>query len=330
MTPRLVTIFGGSGFIGRHLVQRLVKTGATVRVAVRDPESVHRLRPLGDIGQIVPWAVDVRRPETIAPALDGADACVNLVGILFERGHSTFERVHVEGAAGVAAAAANAGCTRMVHMSALGASKDSASVYAQTKARGEAAVRDAFPSATIVRPSVVFGPEDSFFNMFASLTTISPFLPVMGAPFPPKISKSGIDLFGDGGPKMQPVFVGDVTRAMAMALTETGHAGKTYSLGGPTVYSFLDLMRLVLSVTGRKRMLVPMPYFAAEMQAAVLQFLPKPLLTPDQVVLLRSDNVVPGGVEGLQALGIEPTAAEAVVPSYLRRFMVQSRAGALA
>ena len=311
-------------------MQRLVKTGATIRVAGRDPEMAHMLRPLGDIGQIVPWAADIRRPETVVPALDGADACVNLVGILYQRGQSTFERVHVEGAAAVADAAAKAGCSRLVHMSALGADEASGSTYAQTKARGETAVRAAFPGATVVRPSVVFGTEDSFFNMFASLTSISPFLPVMGAPFPPRIEGGKIDLFGDGGPKMQPVYVGDVALTMAKALTEDGHGGKTYSLGGPTVYSFADLMRLVLTVTGRKRLLMPVPFFAAEMQAAVLQFLPKPLLTPDQVMLLRTDNVVPGGAEGLQALGIEPTAAEAVVPTYLRRFMVQSREDALA
>jgi uncharacterized protein YbjT (DUF2867 family) len=219
-------------------------------------------------------------------------------------------------------------------MSALGADEASESVYAQTKARGEAAVREVFPDAAVVRPSIVFGAEDGFFNLFASLTSISPFLPVIGAPFPPRFTDGKLDLFGDGGPKMQPVFVGDVAEAMAKALTETPnenrHAGKTYALGGPTVYSFADLMRLVLSVTGRKRLLLPVPYFAAEIQAAVLQFLPKPLLTPDQVTLLKTDNVVPDGAPGLADLGIAPTAAEAVIPTYLRRFMAPGREDALA
>ena len=335
MTARLVTIFGGSGFLGRHLVQRLVRTGATIRVCTRDPEKAHMLRPLGDVGQIVPWAADIRRPETVAHAVADADACVNLVGVLYERGKSTFEAVHVDGATTVANAAAAAGCDHLVQVSALGASLDSDSKYARSKAAGEAAVLGAFPKATILRPSVVFGPEDSFFNMFASLTSFSPALPVIGAPCPPKLKrddagKMTLDLFGDGGPKMQPVYVGDVVDAITQSLNGHTHEGKTYSLGGPTVYSFKDLMTLVLTQTERKRLLFPLPFFLAEMQATFLQLLPKPLLTPDQVTLLRTDNVVPTGQPGLDAFGITPTAAEAIVPSYLRRFVAPGRKDVLA
>jgi len=334
MAARLITIFGGSGFLGRYLVQRLVRTGATVRVCARDPEKAHYLRPLGDVGQVVPWAADIRKPESVAHAVAGADAVVNLVGILYERGQSTFQRVHVEGAATVAKAAAAAGCSHLVHMSALGADAGSDSKYARTKAAGEAAVREAFPSATIIQPSVVFGPEDSFFNMFASLTSISPGLPVMGAPLPSfKRNAEGkltLDLFGDGGPKMQPVYVGDVADVMARSLVGDDHQGQTYALGGPTVYSFKELMAMVLTMTERKRLLIPMPFFVAEMQATFLQFLPKPLLTPDQVTLLRTDNVVPAGQDGFAAFGIEPEAAEAIVPTYLRRFVTPGRKDVMA
>lgn len=319
--PRVVTVFGGSGFIGRGLVQRLARLGCVVRCAGRDPENAHVLKPLGDVGQIAPWAADVRRPETVRAALEGADACVNLVGILYERGKRTFNAVHVEGAAAAAEAARSAGCRRFIHVSALGADADSESAYARTKAEGEAAVKTAFPDATVFRPGVVFGAGDSFFNMFAGMTLMSPILPVIGAPLWPP---------GGGGPKMQPVYAGDVAEVMARALCETGHAGKTYSLGGPAVYTFRELMALVLRVTGRRRVLAPMPYIAAELFAGVAQFLPKPLLTPDQVKLLRTDNVTPPGAPGFEAFGVSPQSVESQVPGYLRRFAAEGRENAVA
>lgn len=320
-TPRVVTVFGGSGFIGRALVQRLARLGCAVRCAGRDPENAHALKPMGDVGQITAWPADVRRPETLRAALQGADACVNLVGILYERGARTFEAVHIEGAANTAQAARQAGCAKFIHMSALGADAQSKSKYAQTKAQGEAAVKTAFPDAVIFRPSVVFGAGDSFFNMFAGMTLISPMLPVIGAPLWP---------LGGGGPKMQPVHVGDVAEVMARALCKGAHAGETYSLGGPSVYTFRELMALVLRFTGRERMLAPMPFFAARAFAAAAQFLPKPLLTPDQVKLLQTDNVTPPGAPGFEAFGVSPRAVEAVLPAYLRRFAAHGRENAVA
>ncbi len=322
---RIITVFGATGFIGRHVVRRLAKDGWVVRAGCRDPESAHYMRPMGDVGQIVPWAVNISDPDAVATALDGAEAAINLVGILYESGKSTFEAVHHQGAKTVAEAAAAAGITRFVHMSALGADAHSEAEYARTKAAGEAAVLAAVPSASIVRPSVVFGPEDNFFNMFAGMCRLSPFLPVMGAPAIPKVSLGGalgieVDLYGDGGAKFQPVYVGDVADAMVTCLTDPATDGKTYELAGPDVLSFKDVQKLVLKHTSRKRVLLPIPFWVAEIQGAVFGLLPKPLLTSDQVKLMLTDNVLSGDLPTLADLGIAPTAAEAILPTYLRRF----------
>lgn len=318
----VVTVFGGAGFVGRHVVRRLAKAGATVRVAVRDPEGAQFLKTAGDVGQIVPFPADITQPAQVAAALAGADAAVNLVGILFERGRATFKAVHADGAATVATAAAAAGVKTMVHISALGADAASGSAYARSKAEGEQAVRAAFPGAVVLRPSVIFGPEDSFFTLFASLARFSPVLPVVGAS--PKRSGCTIDWLGDGGPKFQPVYVGDVADAVLAGLSDPALAGKTVELGGPNVYSFKDLMALVNDATGRNRCLVPVPFLLAEAESMLLQFMPKPLLTPDQVTLLKSDNVVGDGATTLADIGIAATPAEAVVPGYLRRFRPQA------
>ncbi len=332
MNRQVVTIFGGSGFIGRHLVRRLAKRGAEVRIAVRGIEAAHYLKPLGDVGQIVPWQTDICKPAEVATAVSGADAVINLVGILYERGGRTFQRLHVDAAAGIAAAARDAGVGRVLHMSALGADSASPSAYGRSKADGEAAVKEAFPGATIFRPSVVFGPEDNFFNMFAGMMRFLPMLPVIGAPMLPKISigggKTGIDFFGDGGCRFQPVYVGDVAEAMMRALDKTKSVGQTFELGGPRVYSFKQIMELLLAVTERKRMLFPMPLALAEFEALFLQLLPKPLLTPDQVKMMAVDNVLSGTAPGLAELDIAASAAEAVLPSYLRRFRTPSHQGA--
>ncbi len=325
MARRIVTVFGGSGFVGRHLVKRLVQRGYSVRVAVRDVEAANFLKPMADAGQIVPWPCNVTRPAEVTAALDGAQAAVNLVGILFEWGSQTFDSVHLEGARNVAEQAAALGINRFVHMSALGADKDSDADYARTKGLAEEAVRAALPEAVIVRPSVIFGPEDNFFNQFAAMSRISPVLPVMGAPMIPKISLGGespikIDFFGDGGPKFQPVYVGDVAEAIAVALDNPSARGTTFELGGPAVYSFKELMELVLAVTGRKCRLVPFPLLAAEFQALFLERLPKPLLTRDQVKLLQHDNVLSGNAPGLADLGIEAQTAEAIIPTYLVQY----------
>ena len=325
MSRRVATVFGGSGFLGRHLVQRLAGDGFVVRVAVRDTDAALFLKTAGDPGQIVPVAANVGNAASVAAAVEDANAVVNLVGILSEWGRRTFQRIHVEGAAAVATAAAAAGVERLVQVSAIGADKASDAAYARTKAQGEEAVRAIFADATIVRPSIVFGPEDKFFNLFASLARIAPALPVFGCP-PPRMTKSdegggsGIDFFGDGGTRFQPVYVGDVAAAIAAILADPKTRGVTYELGGPRIYTWKQIMELVLAETRRKRLLVPVPFGLATIQAWFLEKLPMPLMTRDQVKLLKRDNVVAEGAPGLAELGIKPTPAEAVLPTYLARF----------
>lgn len=310
MARRVITVFGGSGFLGRALVQRLAREGDTVRVAIRDPESALSLKLLGDVGQIVPWPADIGNKESVARAAQGANAVVNLVGILYQKRSRTFRQVHVDGAANIAEAAAAAGVERLVHVSAIGADKNSPAVYAQTKAQGEEAVRRHFADATVVRPSVVFGPDDHFFNLFAAISRFTPVLPVYG---------------GGEGPKMQPVYVADVAKAVAQILNDPATKGKTYELGGPRAYSFRRLMELMLAVTGRRRWLVPFPFALAALQAWFLEWSPKPLLTRDQVKLLTRDNVVSPDALKFADLGIQPEPAEAILPTYLHRFRRQAR-----
>ena len=305
-----VTVFGGSGFLGRYLVKRLAARGVRVRAAVRDPERAGFLKPMGNVGQVMPVPADVRSDAAVRRAVEGADAVVNFVGVLYERGRQTFGAIHVEGARRVAAAAAAAGASRFVHISAIGADPESGSAYARSKAAGERAVAEAFPGATIVRPSIVFGPEDSFFNRFGAMARIAPALP----------------LIGGGETRFQPVYVGDVADAIVRILDDPETAGRTYELGGPRIYTFRELMQLVLQETGRRRLLLPLPFALAKLQAAFLQFLPHPPLTPDQVELLKRDNVVGAGAPGLAELGIKPTAVEAVIPTYMFRYRRGGRA----
>ncbi|RAU23103.1 complex I NDUFA9 subunit family protein [Paramagnetospirillum kuznetsovii] len=323
MARRVVTVFGGSGFIGRTLVRRLAAQGWVVRAAVRDPIAAEFLKPMGDVGQVTPLRADITDPKAVAAAVAGADAVVNLVGILYESGRRSFDAVHVKGAANVAAAAKAAGVARLVHMSALGADKNSESLYAQSKAAGEEAVLAAFPGATIFRPSVVFGPDDDFFNRFGKMAMISPVLPVFtGDGFKPVCTEHGcsIDLFGSGGPTFQPIHVGDVSGAIAKVLDDSRLAGKVYELGGPRRYSMKEIMELVLATTGQRSHLVPVPFGLGMLQATFLQMLPKPMLTKDQVRLMKVDNVVRGGKPGLADLGITPVAAETVLPLYMKRY----------
>lgn len=322
MAIRRVTVFGGSGFIGRHLVRRLAARGDIVRVAVRDPAGAAFLKPMGDVGQIVLMKVDVHDDEAVKAAVEGADAVVNLVGILFERGRQNFMELQALAPGRMARAATAAGAKRFVHVSAIGADPASPSIYGRSKAAGEKAVRQEIPKATIVRPSVVFGPEDDFFNRFAALARFLPALPVFGAsPRLERFPEGGarIDLVGDGGVRFQPVYVGDVADAICHILDDPSTKGQLYELGGPRVYSFAELMRLVLSETGRKRCLVPLPLKIAEIKAAFLSLipLPKPLLTRDQVLLMAKDNVVAPDARGLAALGIAPTAVELILPTYM-------------
>jgi uncharacterized protein YbjT (DUF2867 family) len=303
----LITVFGGSGFLGRHVVRALCKQGYRIRVAVRRPELAGHLQPLGRVGQIHAVQANLRYPASVEAAARDADVLINLVGILFERGRQRFEAVHTFGAETVARAASAFGA-RLVHISAIGADEKSPSLYGRSKAQGESLVLAAMPSATIFRPSIVFGPEDDFFNRFAAIARVSPALPLVGG----------------GHTRFQPVFAGNVGAAVVAALDERTRPGTIYELGGPEVLSFRELMQFVLKTTERRRLLVPLPFGLAKFQAYFLQHLPKPLLTPDQVELLRRDNIVSEVAkrEGrtFEGLGIEPTAIGVEVPLYLWRF----------
>ncbi len=307
-SDRLITIIGGSGFLGRHIVRALARRGYRIRVACRRPDLAGHLQPLGNTGQIMMVQANVRYPASLAAACEGAYAVINLTGVLYSAGAQSFDAVHGFGAEASAKAARAAKARVFIQMSAIGASEASAAQYARSKAEGEARAKASFPGAIILRPSIVFGPEDSFFNRFAAMARISPFLP----------------LIGGGATKFAPVFVGDVADAV-VRLVDAGEAnGTTYELGGPQVLSFRQLMDFTLNTIGRKRLLLPLPWGIAKLQAAVLGLLPKPLLTMDQVELLKSDNVVSDEArrEGrtLEGLGIAPQGIEAIVPAYLYRY----------
>ena len=304
MTAGTVTIFGGSGFLGRYIVPRLAERGWTVRIAARNPDKAAFLKPAGNVGQVVPVACNLRDDASVETALTGADAAINLVGILFESGRQTFASVQHEGAKRAAEAAAAAGVTHYLHVSALGADANSESEYARSKAAAEEAVRAAIPTASILRPSVVFGPEDGFFNRFAAMAQLAPALPLVGG----------------GHTRFQPVYVADVADAAVKCLTEEACAGKTYELGGPKVYSFKEMLKLLLKTINRRRLLVPLPFAVADLQGRFLELLPEPPLTRDQVKLLRHDNVVSPDALTFADLGIEPHSAEVVIPSYLDRY----------
>jgi uncharacterized protein YbjT (DUF2867 family) len=304
----LVTVFGGSGFIGRHTIRALAKRDFRIRVAVRRPDLAGHLQPLGRVGQIMPMQANLRYPDSVAAAARDAQVVVNLVGILAESGAQKFDAVQAEGAAAVANAAAAEGA-RLVHVSAIAADENSESGYARSKAAGEKAAFAAVPSATVLRPSVVFGPEDQFINRFAALARALPVLP----------------LIGGGETKLQPVFVGDVAAAIADAVEGKARPTSTYELGGPEVLTLREIQEYVLKTIERRRLLAPLPFALAKLQAMFLQFAPGPLkLTPDQVELLRTDNVVSQAAKDagltLQGLGIAPASLEKVAPSYLWRF----------
>lgn len=314
---QLVTVFGGSGFLGRHVVRALARRGYRVRVAVRRPDLANFLQPLGIVGQIHAVQANLRYPDSVAAAVRGSDAVINLVGILSESGRQNFSNVQARGARTVAHACASLGIERLVQVSALGADVDSQSHYARTKAEGEAAVLELVGSSVVLRPSIMFGPEDTFFNRFASLARMLPLLPLVGG----------------GETKFQPVFVGDVAKAVALAIEGKVEGGKVYELGGPEVKSFRELVEYVCEVTGRRRVIASLPFPLARFQARILEIvntlslglLPDEfLLTRDQVTLLESDNVVSEAARKdgrtLAGIGIAPVSFEAEVPSYLWRF----------
>lgn len=299
-----VTVFGGSGFVGRSIVRELSRRGALVTVGCRSTEAAKFLKPMGTVGQVTPVRTDVTRYDQVARALEGADLAISLVGILHQSGRNSFEAVHAAAPGMIARAASDAGIRRLVHVSAIGADPASRSEYARTKAAGEEAVLAGFPSATVMRPSIVFGPDDSFFNRFGAIATIAPALP----------------LFGGGATRFQPVYVQDVARAVLAALEKSDAQGRTYELGGPGTYTMREIMKLVITYTGRRRALVPVPFPIARLKASVLELLPNPPLTRDQLEMLKSDNVADPDLPGLADLGIEPTACEVVLPTYLDRF----------
>ena len=311
MAPiRRATVFGGTGFIGRYIVKRLAQRGVVLTVVGRHAGRGNYLQPMGDVGQIVLINGDIGDAELVASTIEGADLVVNLVGILAESGRQRFDALMHQGAARLAQQAATAGARQFVHFSAIGADAASPSRYARSKAAGEAAVRAAFPSAIILRPSIVFGPEDQFFNRFAEMTRFSPFLP----------------LIGDGKTRFQPVYVGDVADATMAALDHPEAAGQIYELGGPRVYSFAELMHIMLREIDRPDFrLVGISFPLASLQAAILECLPGKLLTRDQVLMLKRDNVVSPGARTFADLGITPTAPEVILQSYLERFRTGGR-----
>ena len=306
-TPKLVTVFGGSGFVGRHLVRALAKRGYRIRVACRRPDLAGHLQPLGNVGQIQAIQANLRVRWSVNRAVEGADHVVNLVGILYESGRQSFAAVQDFGARAVAEAARAAGAG-LTHMSAIGADAQSQSIYAQTKARGEKAALDTVKDATVIRPSIVFGPEDEFFNRFANMARYSPVLP----------------LIGGGTTRFQPVYVGDVAEAIARSVDGAVKGGRIYELGGPRVMTFRECLEEMLEIVDRKRILAPVPWWLARLQGSVLGLLPNPLLTADQVTLLETDNVVSVEAEKagrtLAAFGIQPQTTTAILPTYLWRY----------
>ncbi|MXN66704.1 SDR family NAD(P)-dependent oxidoreductase [Stappia sp. GBMRC 2046] len=313
LNGKLVTVFGGSGFIGRYIVRSLARRGYRVRVAVRRPDLAEHVQPLGVPGQIMPVQANLRYRWSVDRAVEGADAVVNCVGILNQSGAQTFDAVQTFGPRAVAEAARAAGIKRVVHISAIGADPEAESGYARSKAAGEKGMFETVPEAVVFRPSIVFGPEDDFFNRFADMARISPVLP----------------LIGGGGTKFQPVYVGDVAEAVARAVDGEAKEGTIYELGGPDIKTFRECMEDLLSVVRRKRVLVSLPFGLASLNAQFLQLLPKPLLTVDQVKQLKVDNVVSEAAikdgRTLNGLGVEAHTLAAILPTYLGRFRLHGQ-----
>ncbi len=308
MKKGLVTVFGGSGFIGKHVVRALVKDGWRVRIPMRRPHTGQDLKVIGNVGQIQLVQANLRFKTSVERAVEGSDAVINLVALLFEKGRQSFNALHVNGATHIAEACALRGITNFVQVSAIGANADSESDYARTKAEAEAIVQSLVPSVDIMRPSIVFGPEDAFFNRFAQMAQMAPALP----------------LIGGGTTKFQPVYVGDVAEAISKVIGR-GTNGETYELGGPHIYSFKEMMQIMLDEIGRKRFLVPLPWMIANGMGfmgeltGVLPFI-DPFLTRDQVINLKSDNIVSDNAKGFETLGITLETVESVLPTYMGKY----------
>lgn len=304
---KVVTVFGGSGFVGRSVVQRLAKKGALVRVACRNPGAAESLRPMGFVGQITPIFCDIKDPLSVLRALQGANAAINLVGVLFESGSQKFSKLHVEAAKTIATTCKTTGIDTLIHVSALGIDESSDSHYGRTKLMGEKTIRFEFKDAIILRPSVIFGPDDDFLNKFASLACVSPVLP----------------LIGGGHTRFQPVYVADVADALIQCLEDEKAKGHIFELGGPRIYTFKELLEWLLHEIKREKVLLPLPFPIAYTVGRVLQILPKPLLTVDQVRLLKTDTVITKKHRSLKDLRINPSALETIAPSYLMRYRPQ-------
>lgn len=304
-----VTVIGGAGFVGRYLIRRLAEQGHVVRIATRDPEAANYLKPMGGVGQIQPIQANIRDNASIFRAISGSDCLINLAGVMFPRRQQSFQAIHEHGALRIARAAVDANVAHFIHISALGLDTNSKSKYTQSKAAGEAAVRAVYPNAIIIRPSIIFGPEDKFFNLFARIATLSPIIP----------------LFGGGQNSMQPVYVGDVARAIAKLTMDIMARGRTYELGGPQVLTMAKLMEKVCLQTGRNCFLMPLPFVLAKINAFFLQLLPGNVLTMDQVEMLKIDNVLSGDQYGLADIGLTPTTLDSVLPTYLHRYRKTKR-----
>ena len=305
-----VTVFGGTGFLGRYVIDRLADLGVTVRVATRSPANAYFLRTAGTVGQVVPVLCNIHEDNSVFNAIQGSDWVINLVGILAEKGkHNNFENLHHTFPARLSAMAARCNVKNLVHVSALGASGQSPSAYARSKAMGETAVLLNFPRASILRPSIMYGKEDRFFNFFARMASLSPFLP----------------LIGGGVTKFQPVYVGDVADAILKCLTQENAVGRIYELTGTDIYSFRDLLEKMMRITGVQKPFLKIPFGLAKVQGAVFQRLPGALLTVDQVKQLQSDNVFSHDKPGLHQLGITPETLDAILPTYLKRFQPGGR-----
>ncbi len=310
MSIKQVTVFGGSGFIGRAIVRALAQKGLRVRVAVRRIELAEPIKTAGDVGQITVMRTNLRVPQSVAAAIAGSQAVINAAGIPFQRGRQRYQSVHVAGARAIAEAARAAGVERLIHVSGIGADhRGSTNRFVQSKVEAEDAIVAGFPSATILRPSVVFGPDDAMFNRLARIAATAPFVPVVGS----------------GSAKVQPVFVGDVGEAAVAVLARPETAKTVFELGGPRIYTYREIAALVLREIDRRKPVVSVPAPLMKIAGFFAEFLPVPPLTHDQVDLLTHDNVARPGAPGLAALGIQATAAEAILPTYLDRFRVGGR-----
>lgn len=328
MQGRLVSVIGGAGFLGRYVVQNLVRSGARIRVGVRDVEAANFLKTLGEVGQIHCVYTNITDPSSVRQVIDGADSVINLAGIISKSGKNTFQSVHVDGAKNIAAAAKAEGVKNLVHVSSISANPQSKSEYARTKFAGEQAVLDAFPDAVILRPGMLIGPEDQFMNTFAKMARFSPVLPVVGCPIVPKIKMVAgassqwripvLEFCSMGGANFQPIYVGDVADAIIKSLNNKAAQGKIFELTGPITYSFKRLLQLMLEQTGRNCLIVPAPIPLALMQAFFMEFIPGSIVSRDQVWLMVEGNVKSGEHPTIEDLGITPKGIESVLPTYLR------------